>query len=266
MSAGSSGRWPRPGPSPRSIRRERPRCFVRRLAMWRGHAYEEFVYESWAQAEIARLEELASGGDRGPDRRRSATRGWPASWCPSCRASPGSTRCGSGSSLSLMLALYRCGRGAEALRACASFRGDWSTRWGSSRRRACATSSSGSRRRRRPARRRGRRRRRSVRSGLTVRGYELREESGAAPSGRCSAPTSRSIGREVAIKVIRPELADDPTFIRRFEAEAQLVAGLEHPHIIPLYDYWREPGAAYLVMRLIESGSSPTRRPRRAAG
>ena len=55
--------------------------------------------------------------------------------------------------------------------------------------------------------------------------------------------------------MIRPELADDPAFIRRFEAEAQLVAGLEHPHIVPLYDYWREPGAAYLVMRLVDAGS-----------
>ena len=55
--------------------------------------------------------------------------------------------------------------------------------------------------------------------------------------------------------MIAPELADDPKFIRRFEAEAQIVAGLEHPHIVPLYDYWREPRAAYLVMRLIGDSS-----------
>ena len=55
--------------------------------------------------------------------------------------------------------------------------------------------------------------------------------------------------------MVRPELANDPSFIRRFEAEAELVARLEHPHIVPLYDYWREPDAAYLVMRLLRGGS-----------
>ena len=46
----------------------------------------------------------------------------------------------------------------------------------------------------------------------------------------------------MAIKVIRPDLADSAEFVLRFEAEARLVARLEHPHIVPLYDYWREPG------------------------
>ena len=64
-----------------------------------------------------------------------------------------------------------------------------------------------------------------------------------------------SLDRDVAIKVIRPELANRPSFIRRFEAEAQLVASLEHPHIVPLHDYWREPGAAYLVMRYLPGGT-----------
>ena len=64
-----------------------------------------------------------------------------------------------------------------------------------------------------------------------------------------------SVGREVAIKVIRPEFANDPEFIRRFEIEAQLVARLEHPHIVPLYDYWREPSGAFLVMRWLRGGS-----------
>ena len=51
--------------------------------------------------------------------------------------------------------------------------------------------------------------------------------------------------------MIRADLANDPGFIRRFQTEAQVVATLEHPHIVPLYDYWREPDAAYLVTRLM---------------
>ena len=63
------------------------------------------------------------------------------------------------------------------------------------------------------------------------------------------------VGREVAIKAVHPELANHPDFVRRFEHEAQIVARLEHPHIVPLYDYWREPDAAYLVMRFLRGGS-----------
>jgi hypothetical protein len=39
------------------------------------------------------------------------------------------------------------------------------------------------------------------------------------------------------------------------EAEAQFIARLEHPHVVPLYDYWREPGGAYLVMRFLRGGN-----------
>ena len=45
--------------------------------------------------------------------------------------------------------------------------------------------------------------------------------------------------------------------MRRFEAEARLIARLEHFHIVPLFDYWYEPGGnAYLVMRWLRGGSS----------
>jgi WD40 repeat protein len=55
--------------------------------------------------------------------------------------------------------------------------------------------------------------------------------------------------------VILPKHANAPDFIRRFEFEAQLIARLEHIHIVPLYDYWREPNNAYLVMRWLRGGS-----------
>ena len=78
--------------------------------------------------------------------------------------------------------------------------------------------------------------------GRSVRGYELREQVGSGDFGVVYRAYQPSVGREVAIKVIRPELVNQPSFVRGFEAEAQLVAQLEHPHLVPLYDYWRDPG------------------------
>src|SRR5215212_8498032 len=89
------------------------------------------------------------------------------------------------------------------------------------------------------------------RSGQSLRGYELGEQVGAGGFGAVYRANQPSVGREVAIKVILPEYANHPEFIRRFESEAHLVARLEHPHIVPLHDYWREPGGAYLVMRWV---------------
>ena len=91
--------------------------------------------------------------------------------------------------------------------------------------------------------------------GRTVRGYELREEVGSGDFGVVYRAYQPSVGREVAIKIIRPEFVNRPTFVRSFEAEARLVAQLEHPHIVSLYDYWRDPEGAYLVMRWLRGGS-----------
>ena len=88
-----------------------------------------------------------------------------------------------------------------------------------------------------------------------LRGYELREEIGSGAFGVVHRAYQPSVGREVAIKIVRPEFANDPQFIRRFEVEAQLVARLEHPHIVPLHDYWRNPDGAYLVMRWLGGGT-----------
>jgi WD40 repeat protein/serine/threonine protein kinase/DNA-binding XRE family transcriptional regulator len=92
-------------------------------------------------------------------------------------------------------------------------------------------------------------------SGHTIRGYALGERIGSGGFGAVYRAEQPLIERAVAIKIILPQYADHPDFIRRFEAEAQLVARLEHPYIVPLYDYWREPGVAYLVMRLLRGGS-----------
>ncbi len=92
-------------------------------------------------------------------------------------------------------------------------------------------------------------------SGRVIKTYELQERIGIGGFGVVYRAYQKLIGREVAIKIILPEYANKPDFIRRFEVEAQLIARLEHPHIVPLYDYWREPSGAYLVMRFLRGGS-----------
>src|SRR5258708_18255439 len=64
-----------------------------------------------------------------------------------------------------------------------------------------------------------------------------------------------SVKRYVAIKVMSPEIASQPGFKERFDREAEVIASLEHPHIVPVIDYGTEEGTNYLVMRYIEGGS-----------
>lgn len=88
-----------------------------------------------------------------------------------------------------------------------------------------------------------------------IKGYELRERLGTGGFGAVYRAYQSTVGREVALKVILPSIANHPDFIRRFETEAQVIARLEHLHIVPLYDYWRDPEGAYLVMRWLKGGS-----------
>jgi serine/threonine protein kinase len=59
----------------------------------------------------------------------------------------------------------------------------------------------------------------------------------------------------VAIKVMAEELLDNEVAAQRFAQEAKLVANLEHPHILPVYDFGQADEGLYLVMRLLETGS-----------
>jgi len=92
-------------------------------------------------------------------------------------------------------------------------------------------------------------------TGQVIKGYELVEFIARGGFGAVYRATQPQVNREVAVKIILPEFANQPDFIRRFEAEAQVVARLEHPHIIPLYDYWRDAEGAYLVMRWLRGGN-----------
>ena len=82
-----------------------------------------------------------------------------------------------------------------------------------------------------------------------IKGCEILEKVDEGAFGEVYKAYQPLLNREVAVKKILPEYANRTEFIRNFEAEAQRVARLEHPHIVPLYDFWRDPAGAYLIMR-----------------
>lgn len=87
-------------------------------------------------------------------------------------------------------------------------------------------------------------------AGRRLRGYVLHEPIAHSPLGTVHRAEQPSIGREVAVTVLPPHVADTPEVVRAFEARLQAVGGLAHPHLLPVYDHWREPGGAYVVTRL----------------
>jgi len=63
------------------------------------------------------------------------------------------------------------------------------------------------------------------------------------------------VDRYVALKVLPKHLSEEAEFIGRFKQEAQVLAGLQHPHILPVFDFGEEDGYTYIVMPLIEAGT-----------
>ncbi|MEK6256745.1 MAG: serine/threonine protein kinase [Chloroflexota bacterium] len=91
--------------------------------------------------------------------------------------------------------------------------------------------------------------------GQTIRGYEFKTIIGSGGFGVVYRALQPSVNREVAIKVIQPSRSQSEHFVKRFDAEAQVIAKLEHPFIVPLFEYWHDDERAYLAMRLLHGGS-----------
>ena len=88
-----------------------------------------------------------------------------------------------------------------------------------------------------------------------MRGYEIRTLLGRGSGAPVYCAYQSSVGREVAIRIIPRDVANEPDFVRRFEADCRLLADLDHPHVVSLYDYWRDPTGGYLVMPLLRGGT-----------
>ncbi len=83
--------------------------------------------------------------------------------------------------------------------------------------------------------------------------YERDERIATGGMGEVWHARDTVLGREVAVKILKREYAEDPTFRARFEAEARHAAGLHHPGIASVFDYGllREGNTPYLVMELV---------------
>jgi serine/threonine protein kinase len=85
--------------------------------------------------------------------------------------------------------------------------------------------------------------------------YQIKSELGRGGMATVYHAFDPSFNREVAIKVLPREMLHDPQFRARFEREIKMVAGLEHPSIVPVYDVGEEDGQPYFVMRYMTGGS-----------
>ena len=96
---------------------------------------------------------------------------------------------------------------------------------------------------------------RSVRQlgpGDEIGGYRIEALAGRGGMGLVYRARQRRPDRIVAIKVIAPELAADPSFRARFEQESATAAEIEHPNVIPVYEVGDEDGLLFISMRFVQ--------------
>jgi|GEM_PF-4957441 DNA-binding SARP family transcriptional activator/WD40 repeat protein len=100
----------------------------------------------------------------------------------------------------------------------------------------------------------------------SIPGYELRALIGVGDVGEVHRAYEPSMGREVALRAFGAGVVGHPQFVRRFETALQRVARVEHPYVVPLLDYWREPSRAVTVSRLMTGGHLGQRIPQKGFG
>ena len=213
------------------------------LAIWRGDAYVEFDDEDWAQPEAQRLAELRLVAEGAACRRRTCLRSCgrddrparsPDRRAPVAGVVPGAADAGP---------LPDRSPGRRSSRVSRRIGRRSPTRWASTRHRASPNS--------------------NVESSTTTR----RSISPMSPANPCGATGSaRRIGSrperngpsrrvggvddDVTLSILRDPRVDENEFVRTFDANANRINSLAHRSIVWLKDYWREPGAAYVVTRV----------------
>ncbi|MGH7524025.1 MAG: serine/threonine-protein kinase [Gemmatimonadales bacterium] len=86
-------------------------------------------------------------------------------------------------------------------------------------------------------------------------GYELRDRIGAGGFAEVFHARDLRLKRDIAVKVLRPDLGLSPDLLQRFRREAETIATLRNPHIVPVYDIGEAEGLAFIIMPLITGES-----------
>ena len=95
----------------------------------------------------------------------------------------------------------------------------------------------------------------TLQPGSRLGGYEVVEKIGAGGMGAVYKGYQAALGRYVAIKVLPPQTAGDPSFSERFAQEAKAIGKLRHPNIVTAFDFAHEGDVAYLVSEFIDGGT-----------
>jgi serine/threonine protein kinase len=92
----------------------------------------------------------------------------------------------------------------------------------------------------------------TLQPGTRLGPYDITGQLGAGGMGEVYRATDAVLKRQVALKVLSPEVANDPERGARFQREAEVLASLNHPNIAHLYGLERSVGTLALVMELVE--------------
>jgi DNA-binding beta-propeller fold protein YncE len=95
----------------------------------------------------------------------------------------------------------------------------------------------------------------AISQGQTIGQYVIKKKIGEGGMGSVYLAEQPAVSREVVVKVLASDFAATPGAVDRFKREADMIARLEHPHILPVYDFGEVGGSLYLVMRYMRGGS-----------
>ena len=99
----------------------------------------------------------------------------------------------------------------------------------------------------------------TLQPGQMLGSYRIISQVGKGGMATVYKAYQSSMDRNVAIKVLPRQLAESPEFAARFQQEARIIARLEHPHILPVFDFGESDGVTYFVMRYLEAGTLKTK-------